>query len=162
MAPLGSRAAARLVDILVVVAVQFVLVGIFVGFRSVDDETPVDGTGSLVAFFGALIFSAAYEVFFLVWRGQTPGKIAFRLRVVEVDGGDIPTGATAFRRWLLPGGLFHLFGIYGPIASAAIYTSAIARPDRRGWHDRIAGTQVVTAGPRPGIDRPAPAPGPAG
>jgi uncharacterized RDD family membrane protein YckC len=82
---------------------------------------------------------AAYAVAF--WRifGQTPGKWLMGLKVVRVGGGPVSLGRAALR-------------FIGYLLSAVPFYAGflwVLGPDRRGWHDRIAGTEVVYVRGRP-------------
>ncbi|MES1165752.1 MAG: RDD family protein [Verrucomicrobiota bacterium] len=69
------------------------------------------------------------------WRisGQTPGKWLLGLKVVSVDGRPLTVGRAALRfiGYLLSALPFYLGFLW------------ILGPERRGWHDRLAGTQVI-------------------
>lgn len=83
--------------------------------------------------FGPL-FGLAYLVFFWALTGQTPGKAQMGLRVVRMDG-EMMNWPFAVRR---------LLG-YG-ISFAALLTGflwILFDDQRRGFHDRLAGTCVV-------------------
>jgi len=77
--------------------------------------------------------SPSYFVFLHWARGQTLGKMLFRIRVVRLDGSPLPFGISVLR---------HL----GSWLSAAIlgigYLPAAFRADKRALHDLIAGTRV--------------------
>jgi len=77
--------------------------------------------------------SPCYFVFLHWARGQTLGKMVFRVRVVTLAGGPLPFGISVLR---------HL----GSWISAAIlgvgYLVAAFRSDKRALHDLIAGTRV--------------------
>ena len=77
--------------------------------------------------------SPCYFVFLHWARGQTLGKMLFRIRVVMVDGSPLSFGRSVLR---------HL----GSWLSAAIlgigYLFVAFRADKRGLHDLIAGTRV--------------------
>ncbi|HVT07691.1 MAG TPA: RDD family protein [Polyangia bacterium] len=69
------------------------------------------------------------------WRasGQTPGKWLMGLKVVSVDGHALSLGRAALR-------------FVGYLISALPFYAGflwILGPARRGWHDRLARTQVV-------------------
>lgn len=86
----------------------------------------------LVAFL--LLLNGGYLAMFTVAGGQTLGKMAFRLRVVPTGEGSLTVRRSllrvvAFLLSALPAGLGLL--------------PAIFDPDRRGLHDRLAGTRVV-------------------
>lgn len=75
------------------------------------------------------------SIAFWTWQGATPGKLVAGVRVIDAQTGENPRLQQSALRWLgyfvsvVPAG----FGIF----------AAFADPDRRTWHDRIAGTRVV-------------------
>ncbi len=74
-----------------------------------------------------------YFALFHLLAGQTPGKMLFRIRVVDEGGGDISPGQ-AFLRTV--GGLFSAL-------SLGLGFLPAFRPEGRSWNDRIAGTRIV-------------------
>jgi uncharacterized RDD family membrane protein YckC len=108
----------------------------------------VSGTGFVFGVGAWIVAGSAYLLVFWSLAGQTPGMRALSIRI-ETDG-DRRLGLRRARRRLgglvlavVPAGL-GLFGI-------------VTRDDRRGWHDRRAGTEVVRVDPpaAPYSDRPA-------
>jgi uncharacterized RDD family membrane protein YckC len=80
------------------------------------------------------IVSVLYSVVFVGWRGQTPGKILLRLKIIRVDGGEVDY-VKAFIRWV---GYF----VSGVILGIG-YIMAAFTADKRALHDYIAGTRVI-------------------
>lgn len=74
-----------------------------------------------------------YNVVFWRLRGQTPGKWLLGLRVVALGGGKVGLGRAAIR---FVGYLFSALPFY-------LGFLWILGPERRGFHDRLAGTEVV-------------------
>ncbi len=82
-----------------------------------------------------LALSMVYYVGFTTWRGQTLGKMAMGVQVVNVHG-DLPSlGQVVMREFV------------GRIACEVTlflgYAWVFWDPQRRGWHDHISGTYVV-------------------
>lgn len=100
---------------------------------------PVKFDALIVAW--APLVVALYLVISWTVSGQTPGKLLFGLRVVPIEGGRLP-----LRRALL-----RLVGYL--LSALPIYLGFlwIAGPARRGWHDRLARTEVVYARRRAAI-----------
>lgn len=73
--------------------------------------------------------------------GRGIGKRLFRLKVVDVATGRPPGRMRALRRALVPQG-FGLLPV--PATGLLAYVTAFADPQRRGLHDRAAGTCVIT------------------
>ncbi|HSD52444.1 MAG TPA: RDD family protein [Candidatus Methylomirabilis sp.] len=80
----------------------------------------------------------SYFTAFVGWRGQTPGKMLFRLSIVRVSGQEVGYGR-AFVRWV------------GQILSALLLgigflMIALSRK-KQGLHDKLADTYVVRLSP---------------
>jgi len=101
-----------------------------------------------------LICGFLYYVGFWSWRGQTPGKMLLRARVVRKDGSPVDV-VRAIARYV-----FYLAPLFGPItffARIEVGTWAIIvlpmislvlegfTREKRGIHDFVAGTVVVDA-----------------
>jgi uncharacterized RDD family membrane protein YckC len=88
---------------------------------------------SALIYLAAPLMVATYFVAFWTTFGQTPGKWLLGLEVVTLEGGPL-----AFRRSLL-----RFAGCL--VAALPLYLGFlwILGPQRRGWHDRIARTEVA-------------------
>lgn len=146
LAGAGSRAGAATIDALIQFSIVFVLALVFGGLASdiefgastgggPDTETALFALAILnVLLFVVLFF---YSVLFeTLWAGVTPGKRAFRLRVVQISGARIGFRASMTRNLLrivdfLP--TFYLVGIIAVVVNE--------RNQRLG--DMVAGTVVV-------------------
>ncbi|WP_420436101.1 RDD family protein [Candidatus Poriferisocius sp.] len=95
---------------------------------------------------------AIYEIAFIAMKGQTPGKMATRIRVVRADDlfqpewGRPPTWGSSFGRWALP----FLLGLpawfvpfVGEFLVLLCYLSLVWDRERQGWHDKAARTFVI-------------------
>jgi len=92
---------------------------------------PVD-LGALVLAIAPLVV-AIYNVAFWTVLGQTPGKWLLGVKIVAADGGPI-----GLRRSLV-----RLLGYLVSALPCYLGFLWILGPQRRGWHDRLAGTEVV-------------------
>ena len=83
-----------------------------------------------------LVWSFGYYIFFWTTRGQTPGKMMVGVKIIATDGSPIGVGKAALRLMGcgISGIVFHLG-----------YLWVIWDKNKRGWHDKIAGTYVVEA-----------------
>ena len=83
-----------------------------------------------------LLLNTGYVVVPTVVGGQTIGKMIFRLRVVDRNGGLVSLGAAlvSLSYTMISLGLFG-FGVLWMFMDTECCT----------WHDRISGTRVVTA-----------------
>jgi uncharacterized RDD family membrane protein YckC len=92
---------------------------------------PIDLSAVLLAVWPFVI--VAYFVIFWSTLGQTPGKWLLGLRVVPIGGGRLRFGQALLR-------------VAGYILSALpCYLGFLwmLGPQRRAWHDRLSGTEVV-------------------
>jgi uncharacterized membrane protein SpoIIM required for sporulation/uncharacterized RDD family membrane protein YckC len=140
LAGLGSRGAAAIIDVAIMVAGMLALFygaaqvpRIFGSARHLDDSSWVVAVLILGQF---LILWGYYVTFEAVWDGQTPGKRLLGLRVVRTGGGGVDIGASAARNLIrivdfLPFGYF--VGMVSLVANQ--------RNQRLG--DLVAGTIVV-------------------
>lgn len=138
LAGIGQRAAARIMDS-VITLVPWLTVWAVLDM----------GRWAGIALGG--LITGGYEIAMLSATGQTIGKRALKIRVIDVDGRP-PRPEQAAKRWALPWGL-GLIPVVGSILSLLVVLRALATPDRRGVHDMVADTWVV-------VDRPAREPGP--
>lgn len=129
MADIGARFAARLIDGVILVAAA-VLFAVLTG-----------GAGLLLATVLIGAVEAAYEITMLTRRGQTLGKMAMGIRVVGAQG-QLPDARSALLRWGLPF-VLQVIPVIGWVLAAGCYLSAAFDRQRRGFHDKVAGTWVV-------------------
>jgi uncharacterized RDD family membrane protein YckC len=88
------------------------------------------GSGALSGLVGLVYFIGFWSL-----RGQTPGMIPLRLRVVKAADGTRPDWVTGLLRYV---GLIISFAV---ILLGVIWVAFDAR--KQGWHDKIASTFVV-------------------
>jgi len=129
------RLGAMLYDLLVVMALLFVVTALFLPFTGGEAITPGD-SGVLERIYQATLLLVVVLFFCVFWtrRGQTLGMLAWRLRVERSDGS-VLTWRDALVR----------------LAGAAVSLAALGLGywwiwldrDRLAWHDRWSGTRVV-------------------
>jgi uncharacterized RDD family membrane protein YckC len=146
IAELGSRVGAGLIDGLIlggVLTVIQILVGVagLIGLLGLGDLA-----GALYAAFLLLIAFGYHPFFEEIWNGQTPGKRAFGLRVIQTDGQPVGLGPVLLRNLLRPFDV--LLALMG--AFLILFTR---RRQRLG--DLVAGTIVVR---QPKLAQPSPVP----
>ena len=151
LAPMWRRLMARIVDVTAVATWLFALsiAHIFLHLQLWSDTVTPEPWGNwflvTMTFF---VCYAAYEIVFICKAGATPGKDLLRIRVIDHYTGATPTAGQATRRWLLPGIVQPIPGGWPAAVLTAVWGStALADPDRRSVHDRMAGTRVVMATP---------------
>ena len=159
LADLGTRAAALLLDLAIIVCAALVGLLMFQWLFA-----PLFGTQASMALAMLLMFflRCPYFLFFeLRWQGQTPGKRALGLRVVDRRGGALSPTALAARNIMrevevfLPMGLLlteppnmsgGTFWFYAAIIWAGVFTlMPMFNRDRLRVGDMVGGTWVVHA-----------------
>ncbi len=139
-AGLVSRGLAALVDGAILNGVFFIVSGLFALVVSGIFQ-PADGYSVPTIVFGTFAWLTAaslYLVTFWSLAGETPGMRFLNLEIVGDD--DRGLGLRRSVKRLL--GLFLSLLVFGLGLLAALFD-----PQRRGWHDRIAGTRVVHLSP---------------
>ncbi len=154
-APIWRRAAALFADAIILTAVSclwlvltgggtaaaLLAVALVAGGISPELEGPFKlgiAVTLLTIFGGLVIMHGIYWVAFTGLRGQTPGKALLGIRVVDAEGRR-PGLRRAFMREIIGKFLSKLVCYLG-------YLWAFADQRHQTWHDKIAGTYVVTAG----------------
>lgn len=84
-----------------------------------------------------MLLKLLYQTFFVWYNGMTPGKMLVKIRVIEMEGGYIPSLGTAFLRALLRMVSEMLFYVG--------YLMAYFNPLVQTLHDKLAKTVVVDA-----------------
>lgn len=96
------------------------------------------GYGAFILMFW--VFTAAYFTYLHASRGQTVGKMAMKLKVIDEATGGNPTYGAAFLRWLIPIPLsFLTCGIGGLLDGLW----PLWDPKRQALHDKVAKTLVL-------------------
>ena len=129
------RLGAMLYDLLIVVALMFIVTALFLPFTAREAITPRD-SGALERIYQAALVLVAVLFFCVFWtrRGQTLGMLAWRLRVERSDGSTL-TWRDA---------LIRLAGACVSLAALGLgYFWIWVDRDRLAWHDRWSGTRVV-------------------
>ncbi len=130
------RVVATLIDTFIVFVLQFILGAVltFAGVATLSDNTAIGGIAIVVELFGFAV-SFGYYVFFTGYCGQTPGKMALRIKVICRDGSPIGFGRAAFRE--IPAKFISgiIFGIG--------YLMVAFDEQKQGLHDRMANTYVI-------------------
>ncbi len=130
----GVRAIAALVDGMIL-GIPFLLVTLLMSMFAVSGGETSSGGGLMVLSFLFPLLSLGYYVFFWGVQGATPGKSLLGLSV-QTEDGESPVGVqTAALR------------VLGYFASTVVlgfgFLLIALSEDKRGLHDRIAGTRVM-------------------
>ena len=130
------RSVAYLLDSVLLGAVQLtlsLLIGLIVGMLGLTAEGD-PSTNVVLWLFGATL-SLSYGVFFTGYCGQTPGKMALRIKVIRCDGSPVRYGRAALRE--VPGKF--ISGILLGIG----YLMVAFDSQKQGLHDKMADTYVI-------------------
>ncbi len=143
--PLASpwaRLGAYVIDTLII-ALPFIVYMIMDAEPISEEEDSWLRTLFVPNFFDAMTTLASGALFFLlngyllVTRGQSIGKIALRIQIVDMDGSPTPAGRILGIRTTF----FYLVDLIPLLGLLDVLF--IFRADHRCWHDMLAGTQVV-------------------
>ena len=128
------RVPAAIIDSILVTVVNVALAQVPVFGYSPPGDVYASPVGSLIAIL--------YYVLFTGVKGQTLGKMALRIQVVDANGNVPGLGRAALREiGKLVSGLVILLG----------YFWIGWDRQKRGWHDHIAGTYVIRKEPKAAI-----------
>jgi uncharacterized RDD family membrane protein YckC len=136
-----ERVTAYLIDMLIIILLvgAGMLVGLFFAFVS-GNFWMLLATGMIVAFVMMWFYAGVFETF---WNGQTPGKRAMGLRVLQIDGRPITAGQAILRNFLRVVDGQPMYGnVVGTYVLGIIATSTNRRYQRLG--DLACGTMVVS------------------
>ncbi len=128
------RAVAAVLDSVISSALQFTMVYALGNVVELSGSSTLPMVQMLIMLFSALA-GVFYYVFFTGYSGQTPGKIALRLKVVRLDDTQVSYGQAFIRETI---GKF-ISGIVLGIG----YLMVALRRDKRGLHDLMADTKVI-------------------
>lgn len=139
------RVVAAVIDqiILKIIYLSLFLLGSVVGLTgfgiydyALQPEALIKTLGGLALLYYAfcVLVNAAYFTLFHGFTGQTPGKMAMDLQVMQASGDAMKLGI-AFLRWA---GYFVSLLFFG-----LGYLWVIIDRRKQGWHDKIAGTVVI-------------------
>lgn len=125
------RAAAILVDILIVATLQFCLQVIVAAFGPMSPAVKTDVELIMV------LMDIFYYCFWWTHGGATPGKMVFGLKVIDRRGGPV-TLSQAVKRW------------FGQLLSGFLlgwgFLKAGWMPEKMALHDGLARTRVIYGG----------------
>lgn len=141
------RIGGRAIDFVIMLVVGGIIFGIFAAFAfDIDSANPFAfGAGYFVTILVIGLIGVAYEVGFVAARGQTPGKMAVGVKIVKLESGQIPDGATAFMRWL-PQAVGWVPFIGGLLALALLIANLVmlfTDARRQDVYDKVAKTVVI-------------------
>ena len=127
-----QRAAAFLIDGLIVTVISVPLMVVVFGVRQVSLD-PAEHSWDLLAFLALAVAVIGS------WRycGATPGKIALAVKIVDAESGRPPTTGRLVVRFLA-----YIVSAL-PLYLGFLWIAVDRR--KQGWHDKIAGTVVINS-----------------
>ena len=138
----GQRCGARVLDVIILMVINFVLALFSLGpSGDLVDPSESYGTFFVASLLGSAVF-LAYEVVQVAVWGQTLGKRMVGVKVVNAARGGLPTWGNAVGRGAIPG-LVWLIPWIGPLAALLCYLSLTWDRVYQGWHDKTGGTLVI-------------------
>ncbi|PLX89099.1 MAG: hypothetical protein C0618_02885 [Desulfuromonas sp.] len=127
------RGTAMTLDAILVLTLQAMLGGMLF-LAGILNGSGDENLALLVQLFSSLL-SLVYYIFFTGYCGQTPGKMALRIKVVRCDGSPLTYGRAAFRE--LPAKFI------SGIILAIGYLLAAFDDQKQALHDRMSDTYVI-------------------
>jgi len=133
------------------VIIDFIVLGVFNIIVS-----QATGLGGTLGQYLVPIFGVAYFIGFWTWRGQTPGKMIIGAKVTRTDGSPVGLGRAVIRYIgyfiylsVIQLSIAYVHWILVIIICVGIFLATALNRDKRGLHDRIAGTVVINTRPKP-------------
>lgn len=128
------RLAASMIDSVLMLAIILPIITIFYGPGYFTSTAPIKGP---VDFILTWIFPFIAIIIFWRYKSATPGKMLFRLIIVDAKTLQKPTTKQLIIRY---------FGYYLSTLPFCLGFLWIAfDPKKQGWHDKLAGTVVIYA-----------------
>lgn len=124
----------------------------FAEYRTLGEtlSQQISPTAILTSFALMTLFVAA-QLFLIATRGQSLGKLAVGIRVVDADTRRLPAFAKNIGlRTLVLFLIYQLASVINAVALILLivhYVLAQKSPTKQGWHDKLANTVVVKARP---------------
>jgi len=87
-------------------------------------------------------FSLFYFIGYWIWRGQTPGQMLTRVKIVRKDGQKIKLGNVVLR-YLIGYSIVYIALSLLILPAIVLFIAAALNKKKRSLHDLIAGTYVV-------------------
>lgn len=137
-----SRFLAVLIDgfiiviISVIISIPFVILNIALTIQFKEGAALISIMITSIQQFVNIVIGVAYSVYFIGKRGQTPGKMILKLKVVNIGTPNPPGFIRAFLREIIGKPISAFFFLLG-------FFWAIWDSKKQTWHDKIAGTVVI-------------------
>jgi uncharacterized RDD family membrane protein YckC len=126
------RLGATIVDTILLMLVSFPLLWGIYGDEYFNANAEVAGVADVLI---SWVFPAVAIILFWIYKSATPGKMAFKLRIVDARSGDKPSMGQFIGRYLG-------YWVSGFALGLGLLWVAFDRR-KQSWHDKLAGTVVV-------------------
>lgn len=134
LASLGKRAVALLIDMLIVSVLLFVVFADSFTVQTSPDAF-VELQQDIMMFYLPLAFF--YQAIFVTLYGATLGKMAMKIRIIELQTGDNPQLLVSINRSVVR--------IISELVLNLGFLWGALDPNRQTWHDKTAKTIVIDA-----------------
>lgn len=126
------RTAATLIDTVLLMIITLPILSVIYGGGYFMSEAFISGFWDVVL---SYIFPAIATILFWIYRGATPGKMAFKISIVDARNGGKPSTGQLIGRY---------FGYYVSILTLMIgYIWVGIDKKKQGFHDKLSKTVVV-------------------
>ena len=148
LATTGQRVLARVADFVIVGVVIVILLAVGLGsLAGSSDANGNPGSIGIASFLSTLLLilvvALAYEVVLVAIRGATLGKQLVGIKVVRSADGAIPGWGPSLVRWVIPAAASFICGLLELVVYSSFLFDSTGR--MQGWHDKAAGTLVVSS-----------------
>jgi len=148
LATTGQRVLARVADFVIVGVVIVILLAVGLGsLAGSSDANGNPGSIGIASFLSTLLLilvvALAYEVVLVAIRGATLGKQLVGIKVVRSADGAIPGWGPSLVRWVVPAAASFICGLLELVVYSSFLFDSTGR--MQGWHDKAAGTLVVSS-----------------
>ncbi len=134
LSSINRRAFAMFIDEIIISFLFFFIISDKIATLTTPDEI-VAYTQSLMVY--VLVIKVLYQALFVGMYGATLGKMALKIKVIDIEYFDIPSWQASFIRAFMR--------IVDEILFYIGFVVALFSPLRVTWHDRFAKTLVVDA-----------------
>lgn len=134
-----GRFLAGLIDVVILSIFGFVVgfvIGLIFGLAGMSSNTSLVSTVKSILNLFLYAISFFYYIYFIGAKGQTPGKMIMKIKVVKALDNSVPGFLSAFLREFVGKFLSSIVILLG-------HLWMLWDPKKQTWHDKIAGTIVV-------------------
>lgn len=134
-ASVSKRAYALLID-----SVLLLVLALIINFDLFDTLTPTSSEQELMFVQTEILklylpMAFIYQWLFVTLYGASLGKMAMKIRIIDIQTGDTPSGIVSLNRSVVR--------IISEVVMNLGFLWAIFDPHKQAWHDKSAGTLVI-------------------